>query len=342
MEIRNCIAELLSEHDCVIIPDFGGFIGNYCPSRIDPVHHSFHPPSKKILFNINLRHNDGLLATRVSTVLGISYSDACKVLEDFSEECIESLNAGESLHFSKVGRLFAGTEGNIQFEQHKTANLLPDSFGFTSFVSPPVTNQSSLRNIGNKTVIRPNNGHRRIVLPRLIRWAAVLALPIGIAVVIGVVQFDRVSSKYAFKPGVLHSIFSRFSSASLVEKKTVPIGKQTLAVSQAAMLPLKSEPEPVSTDQQQVKPAIPAQSRGEGFSTGRNFAVIIGAFRLEENAHKLIQELKDQGLEATVFDQSKSGLYRVAMGSFSKREEALQLLASIQSTRFKSAWLLVK
>ena len=70
MDIRNCIAELLSAHDCVIIPGLGGFIGNYSPARIDPVHHAFQPPFKKLLFNINLKQNDGLLANAVADSYG--------------------------------------------------------------------------------------------------------------------------------------------------------------------------------------------------------------------------------------------------------------------------------
>ena len=44
MKIEEHISELLFEHDCVIVPDFGGFVCNYAPARIDPVKHLFEPP----------------------------------------------------------------------------------------------------------------------------------------------------------------------------------------------------------------------------------------------------------------------------------------------------------
>ena len=72
MDVRVTISRLLEEHDCVILPGYGGFIGNYAPARIDPVSHSFVPPSKKILFNINLKQNDGLLCNRLVTDEGVS------------------------------------------------------------------------------------------------------------------------------------------------------------------------------------------------------------------------------------------------------------------------------
>ncbi|MCX6278750.1 MAG: SPOR domain-containing protein [Bacteroidetes bacterium] len=274
MEIRNFISELLSEHDCVIIPGFGGFIGNYAPAGIDPVNHTFHPPSKQLLFNINLRHNDGLLATKVSTSLGVSYTDGCNLVEDFAEECINSLNVGESLHFPRVGRLFAGAEGNIQFEQHKTANLLPESFGLTTFISPPVSRQASKGNVRRKKVVQHNEIRKRFIIPGFLRWAA---------------------------------------------QKT----------------------EQVAPDQP-VNAETPTSATIENQLSANNFAVIIGAFRLKDNAEKLIQDLKSRGVEASVYDRTKTGLYRVAMGTFSQREEALQLLASVQSSEFKGAWLLTK
>ena len=93
MDIRSCISELLSVHDCVIIPGLGGFIGNYAPARIDPVYHAFQPPFKKILFNVNLKQNDGLLASAVADSLGTSYQDSCNLIEQFTEECRQALQS---------------------------------------------------------------------------------------------------------------------------------------------------------------------------------------------------------------------------------------------------------
>ena len=54
MKIEEYISDLLFEHDCVIVPDFGGFVCNYGPAAIDPAKHLFEPPAKRILFNKGL------------------------------------------------------------------------------------------------------------------------------------------------------------------------------------------------------------------------------------------------------------------------------------------------
>ena len=76
VDITAFIRELLFGHDCVIVPGFGGFIGNYTPARIDKKTGTFYPPVKQISFNRNLNHNDGLLVGRISGSSGINYGDA--------------------------------------------------------------------------------------------------------------------------------------------------------------------------------------------------------------------------------------------------------------------------
>jgi hypothetical protein len=326
MEIRNCIADLLSAHDCVVIPGFGGFIGNYIPSKIDPVNHTFQPPSKQLLFNVNLRHNDGLLASWIARASGCTYPEACLIIEEFVYQCTESLNSGESVHFSKVGRLYAGEEGIILFEQHKTANLLPESFGLTSFISPPVSRSSSFRPRGKNIRINPSVNLRRY-FPSLLRRAAILALPLGIAALIGIVKYDTLKVQLTSKSGIISSVLSRFTSTSMVDKKTLqtnesnilPIKEvvQELIPDSATSTVQMRRPEEIAR-QQETAPSVDAEPAP--------FAIIVGAFRLEENAEKLVSELQTKGLNSVVYDRSKTGLYRVALATFRQKEEAVRLL----------------
>ena len=60
------ISELLFLHDCVIIPDFGGFIGKKRSAILNTTTGTLNPPSKQIVFNKNLNANDGLLISYIS------------------------------------------------------------------------------------------------------------------------------------------------------------------------------------------------------------------------------------------------------------------------------------
>src|SRR5919107_1082436 len=77
------IQDLLHDHDCVIIPDFGGLIAQYAAAKIHPVKHTFSPPSKKIAFNEKLKQSDGLLTNSLSRHLRIPSQEAQKMVAEF-------------------------------------------------------------------------------------------------------------------------------------------------------------------------------------------------------------------------------------------------------------------
>ena len=62
IELARHIEILLLENDCVIIPDFGGFIAHYQPARYIKEENLYLPPVRTIGFNPQLTINDGLLA----------------------------------------------------------------------------------------------------------------------------------------------------------------------------------------------------------------------------------------------------------------------------------------
>ena len=78
LQLDSHISYLLHEHDCVILPAFGGFVANYHSAKIDPVINLMHPPKKYIVFNKSLQNNDGLLVNDVAACEGISFKKAQK------------------------------------------------------------------------------------------------------------------------------------------------------------------------------------------------------------------------------------------------------------------------
>ena len=317
MDIRQSVAELLSIHDCVIIPGFGGFIGSYAPARIDPVTHSFHPPAKQLLFNVNLRQNDGLLANEVASSAGVGYTEACILIDTFADECRRNLRAGLAVILPEIGKLLPEEEGIIRFEQEPHVCLLPDSFGLTTFISPPVIRAQT----------------RKMALPRAVRWAAVLALPVGLAAVIGVTQYGKISTAFSGKADLAGSLFARLSTTSSVDRKPAPVPQKTKVIPSAHVKAVAAASVPVVTSPPPAASVIRPDDR---------FAVIVGAFRMKENAEKLVNELKEKGVEAVIYDQSKTGLYRVTIGTGNTRAEANALLASVTAPELAGAWVLAK
>lgn len=122
------ISDLLFLHDCVIIPDFGGFICNYRSAHIDDATGLICPPGKDILFNRNLTHNDGLLVNWVACKENISYDKAVKQVELFAEELKIKLNQKQRVTLGDIGTFYADRRFNIIFESGVN-NFLSDTYG---------------------------------------------------------------------------------------------------------------------------------------------------------------------------------------------------------------------
>lgn len=330
MDIRKNIAELLMVHDCVIIPGFGGFIGSYIPARIDTASHLFLPPSKSLLFNVNLKQNDGLLAANVAETASVPFSRASRLVEEFADKCRFILHHGEPVVLPGIGQLTAGAEGTIQFEQDADANLNPYSFGLSAVTAKTIS-RSSLQ--AEETIVEnpatQPAGIRRTLLPAVARRAALFALPLGLAAVVTIARYDRLPADFASTADIAGAVFSRLTTSSPAPRKSAPV-KTVKVIPSVAPAPVKPAAE---------APATPAASTN---IKDDRFAVIVGAFRYRENADKLVGSLVAKGFSAAIYDQSKTGLFRVAIGTCSERDAAMELLASARSSDFGGAWLLAK
>lgn len=132
------IQQLLFTHNCVIIPNFGAFIGNYAPAKIHLQEKKILPPFKSIAFNRSLQKNDGILINAVAQQFNIPYLDAETKVTSFAVECNNSLAQHGSLIFKHIGRFVSDTEKNIRFQPYQSVNYLPQSFGLTPLSIEPV------------------------------------------------------------------------------------------------------------------------------------------------------------------------------------------------------------
>ena len=59
IELNRHIEILLLENECVIVPDFGGFMTHYVAARYDADDQSFIPPLRTLGFNLSVLCADG-------------------------------------------------------------------------------------------------------------------------------------------------------------------------------------------------------------------------------------------------------------------------------------------
>lgn len=181
------ISDLLFLHDCVIIPDFGGFICNYKGASIDEVSGTICPPGKDILFNRNLTHNDGLLVNWIACKENISYDKATKQVSLFCEELKVRLNQRQRVAFGDIGVFYTDRRFNIIFDSGKN-NFLSDTYGMEQLEMEKIITGEKIK---PKQIVIPAppemspyiNIDSGNIFHRLLKYGIAVAIVAGIVVI---------------------------------------------------------------------------------------------------------------------------------------------------------------
>lgn len=352
MKLDSHIRDLLFEHDCVVIPGFGGFVANYAPARIHPTQHTFEPPSKNILFNKNLTNNDGLLANKIAGVEGCSYQQALINIQMGVDELNASLSESKKITIAELGVLYYDIEKNLQFTLSTGVNYLIDSFGLSSFHSSAIKRENiSLRfekEFSDRGPIKQEI--KKINYKKVIPY--ILLLPILFLLVwipfktdlFHHVNYSNINpfaekEQALYKKSKIESLpeLPKFTAVESIEASDTLMYKPYY-ISDNTITPITIQlfealADSTNTVAKSVLPII------QESSNIKQYYIIAGCFKEVENANKLLEKLKSEGFAASVVDTTSSGLIRVCFSGHSSMNEALKSIVKIKISGV-SAWLL--
>ncbi|MDR0835437.1 MAG: SPOR domain-containing protein [Tannerella sp.] len=138
------IERLLLLHDCVIIPDFGGFVLQGVSSVHNAETNMFFPPHKEVVFNQTLNHNDGLLIESYMKSYETDFNKAQQLVRNDVSEMKETLEDEGELEFGAIG-LFLKDEERLIFMAGKGSEHLYSTslYGLPIFHFLPLANRRS-------------------------------------------------------------------------------------------------------------------------------------------------------------------------------------------------------
>ena len=350
------IEELLHNHDCVIVPEFGGFITSKMPAFYNKFTSVFHPAKKKILFNKHLVFNDGLLATQVAEKKSMSVEEANQLLIQFKDDCFLRLNEEGRVEIEKVGVLFFDKEKNIQFQQSST-NFLKESFGLSTLSieklkEDTVKPATKLVAISRQEEVKVDRKAAVIAKPEKkleknkSRRGAVLLPFIIVPLIVGGLFFGN-QQGFIGEEKINISSFNPFHTVHV--EKYVPRDGKTFLVEEdeivEEVISVKKEEIAVenSIEKVEIIPAKIDSTLNVVVKTPQKlkYHVIAGCFSVKENADNLVQDWMQKGNKASVVDK-KGKLYRVAIQSFATRNEANSFMDQIKESYKNSLWVLKK
>lgn len=308
MAVANHIHDLLYRYECVILPEFGAFITQHHSARIEQSTNEFFPPKKSISFNRQLVKNDGLVANYIVEVEGISYSAAVEKLHTYVQDLNSVLEENKVVTLEKVGT-FTLAEGNkLQFEPIAENNYLKEAFGLSGFSSQEVlreTYKKQAEEVEEKAPVAFTPERRSS--GSWLKYAAVGLLALGLGGAAGMNFYSNQITE--------HNLAEQQKAATQLENQ---IQQATFVI-----------PNP-----------LPAVTLKVAKQSGK-YHIVAGAFRLEENAEKKVQQLKKEGYKARQIGANRFGLHQVVYSSHEDRLESLRTLREIKKSN-PGAWLLVQ
>lgn len=337
-KIDKHISELLYEYDCVIVPNLGGFVSNYLPARIHPTQHTFSPPSKSIVFNKNLKHNDGLLANHVANGLNTDYTGALKHIDLFVNHTNVQLKAGKKVKIEDVGTLYWDVERNIQFEP-STKNYLLEAFGLVQFQSPAIKGDTL-----GKRIEKQLKDREPVALPNKKRTIKrIIALTIAVPLIAALIWipyktgFLKNTDNASLNPFHKKEISTAVVKQEPAETNELPMDKDSSLTKPATANPVSSQPV-TETMVTPVKADSTAVVVKNDKALDYKFHVVAGCFQVESNAVNYIAILQQQNITASIIGQNEKGLYVVSCGDFASRKEANAKLNVLRNQQ-QSVWL---
>ena len=314
MDITFYLIELLRLHDCVIVPDLGGFVTNYRPAEMDLATNSFNPPVKEVIFTSKLSKNDGLLVNYISEVEGVGYMEARHIISEYVDQIWSKLDNGEQIVFQQIGSLQFDRNEKLIFEPAVHENFLLEAYGMEGFQFPQLEwneKAAAKRLFTDKEAARPR-GHAR----------KVKALAIGIPLVLALVLIP-----------VSKNSWNNIANSALQTSNTIAIAFNN------SLLPVKSAPIETATIAQNIaskKDSVvsvaaitPVVEQPVILSSGR-YRVIGGCFKSRENADNFLQRLHQNGYKSEIKIQP-NGSFLVVVQSYTNKNEAVGALNSLRA-----------
>ena len=309
MKIENYIAQLLYRYQCVTVPGFGAFLTEIQSAQLVESSNSFFPPKKLISFNSYLKNNDGLLANHIAQTEKTSYEYAVSAIQYEVFNWKKNLQETGVFSIKNVGDFCLNADRNLIFTPHDQTNYLSSSFGLSPFVSPLVKREifeQQLEALEETETIQlvPEHKNRYTFL----KYAAAFVLGLGLLGTVGypIYQNEIETQKIIVETAVQKQVQNKIQEATFFIESPIP----------AVTLTVKEGKLP--------------------------YHVMAGAFRDEDNAQRIFEDLSEKGYKAKRIERNKHGLYPVLYGSFSTYAEAEKIKNEIRAKENPEAWILIE
>lgn len=342
-ELVRHIETLLLENDCVVVPNFGGFITHYMPASWDDKDQVFSPPVRTIGFNPQLKMNDGILVQSYMEAYNTDFSDATRILGQKINELVDVLHKEGVVYLANIGELSLSVHGTYLFTPYDDKIISPILYGLDSF---EIQALNSLRHssVEKGTASLPATPKRtydirinRAFVRNAVAAVAAVLLFFYMSTPIENTHVERVNYAQLLPTDFLgqieqHSLLTTSVAATNTKESEVPAATATTEVE--SIESAEDKEDKIEQDDLAEEMSLPAIKK--------RYHIVVASVASEKEAQNIASKLKANGYSDTsILSEGKK--VRVSIDAYSTREEADAFLAELRKDNaYKTAWLLVR
>ena len=357
LDLERHIEILLLNNDCVIIPNFGGFMVHHVEARYDERDCMFLPPFRTLGFNPQLKMNDSLLAQSYIEAYDISYPEAMTRIESQVEELNQKLDNEGEYELNDIGTLRRDENGNFDFTPCEAGIITPSLYGLSSFEMKRLTEQQTetshaavslptpVVSVETTKLVKPEKSFSLVETPniapfdtddnddnRSIHISVSLLRNIAAAIitfwVLVLIPSPLATEKEAYVQSKLNT-----SLLYRLMPKEVSTASPHLSVSKET--PAKTSVHNAQTAEKQPSTTEPAISA----APSAFYSVVLASRITLKNANLYVEMLRKQGIkDASVSQKGKH--IKVIYGKYDTEKEAYQAMNLLnKNAEFAGCWV---
>ena len=316
MQIETIIIQRLSEKGRVQLPGWGTFFLMEKAARWDAVTNTAFPRGKYVGFTPSNMTTENTLLPAVMKQMRCGMEVGESWIHRKVNQWQTTLDSGSILLLQGLGSFRKNgafvPEKNNQFDAH--------SFGFSSVMLHPLSEPSALETkvAASLKIVAENRSQGLKAWRKAAVAAAITAL-----VSLGVYQTELHTEMAGwFAPGRSIQLDHSDRTNHSIDAVATPAANDVVEATEeiAVEIPAVAAPKVVK------KTAVAT----------KKYYIVVGSFKMEENATNLAKELQAEGMDINILPGS---LIKVGVGNYLTREAAKQDLAEIQKSINKYAWI---
>lgn len=309
---------LLHEHNCVIVPQLGGFVVNTTPVKKDGLS-GFHAPVCELVFNRDLTYNDGLLIESYMRTEKISFESAQLKIKAAVKEIKEILRDEKTVSL--------GGLGSFKMMDDEHFSYLPKPFTRPEYYGLSLASLKPIIQLQPKTIsVQKEESEPKTIWKNVGIGAAVAAVFLLVFFL-----FPVQDSTIGHQTAQIITESGLFGSKADKPNTGAAVAETTIAANVGNENNIEVAPDPSVSEAALIVEA----------DDSPRYYIVTGVYEVRNYADKMIAQLKEEGfLNPITFE--KSGRITICSDSHSTIEEAYNALNKLikQNQRHRNAWVL--